>query len=423
MVPRRDRRRVRSLGDGAVRGRADLDRGGRRPRRVACRAVPAPGRDGDGDGGPGGLHRLREDRRRAGARPHAARGHAHDRRRGRRGGRVGGRLDGRRRAQRARRPPAPGAPGLRRRDRRGRRRPVGRRGPRPARGGVVAGPRRRAAGGAARARRHPPARRVGRAFGRAAGLRPRRSGRGRRVRLVPGGRRAARRRHDRRPRPAAPPGHRRRVRHPRRTPGGLDRRRRRASRRQRLDAELVGCGARRHRGRDGRHRALAGDAARAGRPCVRVVGVHEPRRAPGARVPRDPARRGSVADGDGGPRRADMAVPGHVDAARAGLRRRRVRRRDAELSRLDRVRHGLAGRPDREPGSPRDRGRRGGAGRPRGAGHRRPVACDRARRLVGRVHQPDVRRPASRPVGGRRGRRARRRLRGGVRGRGARHCR
>ena len=131
---------------------------------------------------------------------------------------------------------------------------------------------------------------------------------------------------------------------------------------------LSGARARRHRGRHGRHGARARDRTGARRPAVRLVGVHEPRRGARARLPRDPSRRGAVADGDGGARRADLAVPGHVDAARAGLRRRRVRRRDAELSRVDGVRHGLAGRVDREPGPPRDRGRRGGAGRPRGTG-------------------------------------------------------
>ena len=118
----------------------------------------------------------------------------------------------------------------------------------------------------------------------------------------------------------------------------------------------------------------------------------------------------------GGPHSLDMDrwVPGPP-----GARRRGLPRRDGQLPRLRGLRAGVARRAHGERRLPRARGRARGPRRPRRARHRGPGA-GRARRLVvGRLRDAAGRRPPPGPLGHADRRRPGRRLRRGVRGRGA----
>ena len=150
---------------------------------------------------------------------------------------------------------------------------------------------------------------------------------------------------------------------------------------------------------------------------LRVVALRQRARPAGARLRRHPGRLGRPVPGDDvRPRRPDMARHRSLAARGAGLRRPGVRDRTRELPWLDRIRPRVARHAHREHRRPRARGRERGAAGSRGTGACRPRARGRRRVLLGRLRHAARGRQAPGALDVRHRGRARRRLRGRVRG-------
>ena len=384
VVAGRDGRRVRPVVRGPVRRRRRQAVPGRHPARLERRVRTGARRRGRLGERSRRVRDLRLGRRRTGERDTAKHRLAAGVGTGgcvlQPGRPLGGRNAAVSAALRGRRHAAPGAARHRPSDRRYRRRPP-RRGQESVDRGLVAGRGRRAARGDPRARRRGRDRDLGardRHLDRSPD-RPARRGGG--ARLVAGRVRAAPGEPRRGPAPPLPVRRRDGRYHADRASGRTDLRRTRPSRRH----GVVPLGERRQRAarpeRSRRRGAARRGRTRGGRPPVRLVPVRQRARTVGARLLRDAGGRGTVPGLHPAARRSDLVGRGSMEPRGAGLRRRRVRRGDDQLPRVDRVRGGVARRVDR-------RHRRPGAGGP-----------ERGSRVAGRSTASPTRRALSSAAG------------------------